>query len=56
VGIAKEAGAEIANFDPGDMALKALQILKESEKQKLDERFSKMTKEEYLEKYKETFI
>jgi glycosyltransferase involved in cell wall biosynthesis len=55
VGIASDAGAVIANFDPGDMALKAVGLLRSGERGELNPRFV-MSKTKYLEEFKKTFV
>ncbi len=56
VGIAGEAGAEVCNYDAGEIALKSVGILEEGIKGKLLPEFSGVTKETYLRQFKETFV
>ncbi|MFA6050279.1 MAG: glycosyltransferase [Candidatus Paceibacterota bacterium] len=55
VGIAEDAGAVVTGFDAGEIALQALDIVKNGKRGELDLRFS-ITKEKYLEEYKKTFV
>ncbi len=55
VGIAAEAGATIANYDAGDIALKAEEILTKGTRGVLTPAFGQMSKQEYLQKFKATF-
>jgi len=54
VGIAKDAGAEIADFDAGEIALKSLEVLRNGQRAELAPGFV-ISKAEYLERYKQTF-
>ncbi len=55
VGVARDAGAIITDFDPGEMALKALEVIKTGKKGELDPKFS-ISKSKYLEEFKNTFV
>jgi glycosyltransferase involved in cell wall biosynthesis len=54
VGIAKEAGAEVCNFDPGEIAIVSLNMIESGKRGELNPKF-KMSKTQYLEQYKDTF-
>ncbi|MES2059984.1 MAG: glycosyltransferase [Patescibacteria group bacterium] len=56
VGIAGEAGAIISNYDAGDIALKSLEILRQNKRGVLSSGVANLTKQEYLEKFKNTFV
>ena len=52
VGVAKEIGAVIVNYDPGEIALKAVDVLSTNKKQI---NIDSINKEEYLIRFKKTF-
>lgn len=54
VGIAREAGAYIVNYDPGEIALKSVEMLEKGARGHLA--LNVMSKAEYLETFKNTFV
>lgn len=57
VGIAKEAGARVVSYDPGEIALELKEVCEHPEIQASKQEYKKflLTKEEYLKIYKESF-